>query len=83
MADIIGFFAALDALAVLFLVGSLAFLWALVRVLIDDLELGRRAPEQDAPDRPRSGDGQVAPPLGATEEPPEPRPTDSGRRRAA
>lgn len=48
VSDIMG---AVDALAVLFLVGSLLFLWMLVRFIVDDIDLGasRRESADETP----------------------------------
>lgn len=73
MSRIIAFFASLDALAILFFLGSLAFLWATFRVLMDREDLG------DGPQRPRP-----PVPLDGGEQPSAPRaPDPRGRHRPA
>lgn len=79
MSDLIAFVTSIDPLALLFLGGSLLFLWGLVRVLIDDIDLRNDSGESAPPEA--SVEATAAARLEA-EEPPKPRPTSTGRRAA-
>lgn len=82
MSDILARFASMDLLGLIFLGGGLAFLWAIWKVLSDDLDLGGTPPQEAGAPPPVVHDDVPTVPPPAPTGPRTPR-APSRRRRAA